>query len=232
LTILGLDGSSVSGSAALWRDGALVAQSYLRCGLTHSETLMPQVERLLSLTGLPLSQLDCVAVTRGPGSFTGLRIAASCAKGLAYAASLPCCGVSTLETLAMNLRHADCRIAAVLDARRGQVYAAWFDAQDGVLTRLSEDEAVPAEALREKILPNRTVLVGDGAELCYTVLGADKTLRLAPEALRYVSAFQAAELAAARRDEWQDPAGLLPVYLRQPQAVREREEKSHGADRS
>lgn len=221
MRILALDSASVSGSCAIWQNGRLVAQSYLRCGLTHSETLMPQVEQLLSLTSLSVRDFDCIAVTRGPGSFTGLRIGVAAANGLAFGADIPCCGVSTLETLAMNLSHVDGQICAVMDARRGQVYGAIFDASGGVLTRKTEDDAVSAESLRDKITQKRTFLVGDGAELCYNILGQPESVTIAPEALRYGNACQAAALCALRPDTWQEAGTLMPVYLRLSQAERE-----------
>ena len=233
MRILAIDSASVSGSAAIWErtlsgeraEERLVAQSYLRCGLTHSETLLPQVEQLLSWTGLSLTSFDCVAVTVGPGSFTGVRIGVAAAAGLALAADLRCCGVSTLEAAAGGLRFLDARVRAVMDARREQVYTALFAAWGGRLARLSEDEALPVRALGKDGGDEAAFLVGDGALLTARTLGEGHGYRLVPDALCYPSACNVAALAGERQGEWIPPEALRPVYLRAPQAERERQER-------
>ena len=104
----------------------------------------------------------------GPGSFTGLRIGVSTLKGLAWAADKPCCGVSTLEAMAQNLRHMDGLIVCSMDARRSQVYNAVFAAEGGQLTRLTPDRAIALSQLAEELQndPRPKLVVGDGAALC------------------------------------------------------------------
>ena len=96
MKILALESSAVAASVALTEDEVLVAQAFQNSGLTHSRTLMPLCEDLLKNLDLTLADVDLIAVAAGPGSFTGLRIGVSAAKGLAWAAQKPCCGVSTL----------------------------------------------------------------------------------------------------------------------------------------
>jgi len=162
-----------------------------------------------------------VAVTHGPGSFTGLRIGVSTAAGLAWGWGLPCCGVSSLETAAMGVCHMGSPICAVMDARRGQVYNALFDASGGVLTRLTPDRAISLDDLWAEIREKSPILVGDGAELCYNHLGENHSV-LAPPHLRHPGAWAVAVLAeqAAEKGEVYPPEKLKPVYLRPSQAER------------
>ena len=131
----------MAASVAVSEDGALIAQSYQRSGLTHSRTLMPMCRDLLENCGLTLGEMDVVAVAAGPGSFTGLRIGVATAKGLAWPGDKPCAGVSTLEAMAWPLAHLEGDLCAVMDARRHQVYNARFQAEGGRLLRLCPDRA-------------------------------------------------------------------------------------------
>ena len=171
-----------------------------------------------------------IAAAAGPGSFTGLRIGLSTAKGLAWPGEKPCCGVSTLEAMAWNLAHVDGVICCAMDARRNQVYNALFRAEEGQLIRLTPDRAISlAELFQGPGAEKETqILVGDGAELCYNYavpLGAD--LILAPPHLRYQRASGVARAAAlrARQGELIPAADLAANYLRLSQAERERQER-------
>ena len=128
MLILGLESSAKAASAALSRDGALLGQNYQCAGLTHSRTLLPMAEQLLAETGLALRDIDAVAVSHGPGSFTGIRIGVSTAKGLCWGAEKPAIGVSTLEAMAWNGESAPegSLICCAMDARRSQIYNALF----------------------------------------------------------------------------------------------------------
>ena len=123
MKILGLESSAKSASVALMEDGKLLARSFQNTGLTHSRTLLPMAEAMLQNCELGIADVDAVAVAVGPGSFTGLRIGISAAKGLAWARELPCIGVSTLEAMAQNLAHLENTVlVCAMDARRSQVY--------------------------------------------------------------------------------------------------------------
>ena len=230
MKILALESSAVACSAALCEDEKLVAQSFQNNGLTHSVTLLPMVSALLDGCGETLAGVDVVAVAAGPGSFTGLRIGVSAAKGLAWPEGKPCAACSTLESMAWGAAHMGMDICAVMDARRNQVYNARFLGTGEGLERLTPDRAIGLDALAEE-LKNRArpqILVGDGAVLCYTTLkeqGLD--VALAPPHLRYQSAWGVARCALelARRGELTDAAALAPAYHRLSQAERERLEK-------
>ena len=217
----------MAASVAVSEDGALIAQSYQRSGLTHSRTLMPMCRDLLENCGLTLGEMDVVAVAAGPGSFTGLRIGVATAKGLAWPGDKPCAGVSTLEAMAWPLAHLEGDLCAVMDARRHQVYNARFQAECGRLLRLCPDRAISIDELAAELLSREKtqILVGDGAELCYNELTKrGLPVRLAPPHLRWQSAWGVARAAEelARTGGLVTAAELAPVYHRLSQAERER----------
>ena len=227
MRILALETSAKAVSAAVTEDGKVLCSGYQDTGLTHSRTLMPIVEAMLKNTGLTVQDCDAVAVAAGPGSFTGIRIGVSAAKGLAFAADKPCAAVSTLEAMARNVAHMDALVVCAMDARRNQVYNALFLAQDGVLTRQCPDRAIGLAELAEEIKnrPEPKFVVGDGAGLCYNhLLEQDVPCRMAPPQLVMQNAVGVALAAEemATRGETVSARDLVPVYLRLSQAERER----------
>ena len=228
MKILALETSAKSVSAAVVENGTILCSTYQNTGLTHSRTLMPLVDGMLRAAELEIGQMELIAVAHGPGSFTGLRIGVSAAKGLAWTLDVPCCGVSTLLAMAQNLRHmGGCTIVCAMDARRNQVYNAVFRVENGQLTRLSEDRAIALAELSEELKTDEgtKLIVGDGAKLCYNYLTAQGiACRMAPPQLLMQNAagvaLAAEELAAA--GETVSAHQLVPVYLRLSQAERER----------
>ena len=227
MKILAIETSAKSVSAAVVENGVPLASAYQNMGLTHSRTLMPLVDGMLSAAGLRVQDMDLLAAANGPGSFTGLRIGVSALKGLAWALEKPCCGVSTLAAMARNLAHMEGLIICAMDARRNQVYNALFLAHDGVLTRQCPDRAIGLAELAEEIKnrPEPKFVVGDGAGLCYNhLLEQDVPCRMAPPQLVMQNAvgvaLAAEEMAAA--GQVTTARVLVPVYLRLSQAERER----------
>ena len=227
MKILAIETSAKSVSAAVVEGGVPLASAYQNMGLTHSRTLMPLVDGMLSAAGLRVRDMDLLAAANGPGSFTGLRIGVSALKGLAWALEKPCCGVSTLAAMARNLAHMEGLIICAMDARRNQVYNALFLAQDGVLTRQCPDRAIGLAELVEEIKnrPEPKFVVGDGAGRCYKYLvEQDVPCRMAPPQLVMQNAvgvaLAAEEMAAA--GQVTTARDLVPVYLRLSQAERER----------
>ena len=223
MKILALETSAKSVSAAVVENGAPLAYAYQCTGLTHSRTLMPMVSDMLKNAELSLDDMDAIAVAAGPGSFTGLRIGVSAAKGLAWAKELPCIGVSTLEAMAQNLAHLNGLIVCAMDARRNQVYNAVFEASNGTLTRLCPDRAVAlsvvCDELRDDTRP--IYVLGDGGKLCFDALrSAGIPCTLAPAALLHQNAVGVG--LAAEHTAPVTAQELLPVYLRISQAERER----------
>ena len=151
MKVLALETSAKAVSAAVTEDGRVLAYTYQNVGQTHSVTLMPMVDAMLKNAGLTVQDVDCIAVACGPGSFTGLRIGVSAAKGLAWALEKPCCGVSTLEAMAQNALLHEGLVICAMDARRSQIYNAVFDCSGGALTRLTPDRAIALEQLLGEI---------------------------------------------------------------------------------
>lgn len=233
MKILALDSSSKAVSAAFFENGSLVCEYFGNLNVTHSQTLMPMLSSLLGSCGITAADADVIAVTNGPGSFTGLRIALAAAKGLAVAADKPVMPISTLESLAFNLAGVDGYICPVMDARRAQVYTALFSCTaGGVPLRLCEDRALSIEELfaQLKTLEKQVFLVGDGAMLCYNMLDKnEEKVKLASPNLLHQRAGSTA-LAAwnhilAGSLSPVSPAQLFANYLRKPQAERELLEK-------
>ena len=230
MLILAFETSAKAASVALMKDGVLLAESYQNTGLTHSQTLMVMAQDLLTQCGVTVQDLTHVAVAEGPGSFTGVRIGVAAAKGLSWGGELPCCGVSTLESMARSLGACHGFVCPVMDARRSQVYNAIFCAKDGALERVTEDRAISLEELGKELqaLDGPVFLVGDGSNLTYKTLSASVSgLVLPPEHRlhqRAVGVALAAEETIARGERC-DGAALTPNYLRLSQAERERLER-------
>lgn len=225
--ILALDTSAKAASCAVYKDRLLLCESFSNSGLTHSVTLMPMIKDMLSHANISFDDIRLFAVSSGPGSFTGLRIGISAAKGMAMASDKPCAAVSTLEALAYNILPFSGVIATAMDARRNQVYAAAFLGGGATPERLMEDEALPVAdfAERLKAYAKPVMLVGDGAELCYEAMpGTLGDISLAPAGLLHQRASSVCA-AAANITEYQSAGKLAPIYLRLPQAERERLEK-------
>ena len=231
MKILAFESSAVSASVALTESEKLIAQSFQNCGLTHSRTLLPMAEGLLTNCGVTLDAVDALAVAHGPGSFTGVRIGVATVKGLALGADKPCIGVSTLEAMAWGARALGGLICCVMDARAGQVYNALFAIEDGAPRRLCEDRAVKLSELGEEIGRTPYFLVGDGADLCYNSLKERcPGLCPAPPELRYATGYgvAAAALPLLRAGQTCTPQELDAFYLRRPQAERERLKRLSG----
>jgi len=215
--ILSIDSSAVTASAALTDGNRVIKSEFVNAGLTHSETLMPMIKRVMQ--GNDFASLDAIAITAGPGSFTGVRIGVASAKGLAFKNNIPCISISTLEAIAYNFIGENCIVCAVMDARRMQFYNALFELKNGQCIRLCEDRAVPIDDLREELRAfDRVVIAGDGARLCFENLNLENAV-LANEEKMYQNAVSVAR--AAENKEKIPASELLPVYLRQSQAERE-----------
>lgn len=231
MIILALETSAKVAGAAIYRDGALLAESYLDAGLTHSQTVLPLAENLMLAARVAPVGIDVFACATGPGSFTGLRIGAGAVKGMALAAGKPCAAVSSLEALAWNLAGFPGLIVPAMDARREQVYAAAFRCRSGAPERLLPDGAFSILELGEKIraLNDESVIfVGDGAHLCLAELS-----NILPEAriaapnliFQRAGSVAAAAHRMALENKLISAENLAPAYCRLPQAERERLEK-------
>ena len=230
MLILAFETSAKAASVALLEDGKLLGESYQNTGLTHSQTIMVMAEDLMKQCGKTVADLSGIGVANGPGSFTGIRIGVAAAKGFAWGAELPCCGVSTLEAMAVSLGVWQGYVCPVMDARRSQVYNALFHVDCGKYTRIREDRAISLLELGEDVkkLSEPVFLVGDGSVLCYNALSEMVPgLVLPPEhRLHQRAAGVALEAERMLKSGGSFPGeALVPNYLRLSQAERERNER-------
>lgn len=170
MNILAFDSSAKTASVAVTQDKKILCESIVNSGFTHSQTLAVLIDSCIKQANLTVGDIDLIAVNKGPGSFTGVRIGVALAKGLAFAKNIPVCGVSTLESLAYGFDDENCYILASLDARRDQTYSALFEAKNGKIKRLSPDCAcavneIPYEKFSVK--SKKIYFAGDGAQKCY-----------------------------------------------------------------
>lgn len=230
MIFLCVDTCTTSCSAALADEKSLIASAFCNTGRVHSTVILPQIDACLKAGGKAVSELDYLAVTVGPGSFTGVRIGVATAKGLSQPHGLPIIPVSTLEALAGGLSTLPgTRIATALNARRGQIYFALFEQTAAGLQRITPDAVLSAEEAHAQMeqSPLPRLITGDGAELLFDP--SDPLDFLAPPELRLC---RAEGVAAAARQALSSclftPVScrdLTPVYLRRPQAERERLER-------
>ncbi len=230
MKILAFDTSAKTASVAVLEDYNILCNASINVGLTHSQTLLSLCDSILKASKISLSDIDLFAVSKGPGSFTGLRIAIGAIKGIAQGLNKPCIGVSTLEALAYNFKGLSGVIVPVMDARCSQVYTAAFEVNNDYPVRISCDEAITIEELYKKLKDYKepVTFVGDGALLCYEALKDRLKTLLAPEKLRFQDAVSVATVAKHAIDNGEKTikaSELIPSYLRMPQAERELSER-------
>ncbi len=227
MKVLAFDTALAACSAAVWADGEVLARRRERLERGHAEALMPMVEAVRAQAGLAYDQLDRLAVTVGPGTFTGLRIGLAAARGLSLATGLPLAGVTTLEAVAAEAeqRLADAApILAVLDARRGQVYAQAFGPG---LVALSAPAVLAPEAAAELVPGAHAAVVGTGAKLVRARLAPASALHF-PDLPQLPDAAVVAAIAAGEGRIADVGAPPVPLYLRPPDAKPRRPEGREG----
>ncbi len=220
MKLLGVESATLSGGVALLDGDRLLGEITLNIAITHSERLMSAVDRLLADCGLAPADLDGLAVSVGPGSFTGLRVGIATVKALAMALDLPVAAVPTLDALASRLPFADAAVCPILDARKGEVYLSLYRWRDGGMAREWDYLALPPELAAAR-LDAPVILLGDGIEACrpwLDRLGAEA--RVAPAAQRMPSAASVAGLgrAALSAGAGVGADSLAPLYLRPSEA--------------
>jgi len=214
---LALDTSQSSGSIALWDSGRIVYSAYFNIAITHSETLMPQLDAGLRLCGYAVSDIKAVLLTLGPGSFTGLRIGLASAKGIAYGLRIPLLSFDTLRLCALQRHKCGCRILSVLDAKMHQVYAALYDED---LIELQSPRVCAAEELVDWDARG-CYLLGSGSDLVQPVLESAgfNAVRVYEQPLNAAGLFQLAELFPQEEIyDFDRLAELEPLYLRESTA--------------
>lgn len=228
--ILAIDSSSLVASVALAEENSVVAQYTMNLKKTHSQTLLPMIDEIFRMTGVEHKQIRAIAVTKGPGSFTGLRIGAATAKGLAFAWNVPIVGVSTIEMMAYNYNYCNKLICPIMDARRGQVYTGIFECPNEKLHTVLADTAITIDELMEQLqkIDREVIFVGDGIPVYQEIL--DEKLTVAHYFSRaHLSRQQASSLAMLGWDQFKQGMAVAgdsfaPGYMRLSQAERERME--------
>ena len=233
MNILAVDTSGPVAGVAVLRDGEIAYEGAAVNRLTHSVNLMPMIEEALGRAGLDVSEIDLYACVTGPGSFTGVRIGVSAVKGMAHGAGKPCVGVDALEALASGVCMNDMLLCPIQDARAGQVYGAAF------LPGMPPVRALDNMAEKLPSFIEKAVERADGRKLCFVGDGV-KTYRkaiedilgdravFAPAHMSYLRPASVALLDHLSQNEAVDYLTLMPVYLRAPQAERERARKLGG----
>jgi tRNA threonylcarbamoyladenosine biosynthesis protein TsaB len=224
MKVLALETATIAGSVAILDDKkGLIGEVRVDVKVAHSERLMPSVEWLLNASGLSINDIDAFAVSIGPGSFTGLRIGLSTAKGLAFSTGKPLVPVKTLDAFARTLVYCSYTICPMLDARKNEVYAGLYRWEDDLCKKIMSGTAISPEALLNEIKGNGPVLfTGDGTLKYRKVI--EETLKkdavFAPSYRMSPSASSVAEIAfeTLEQGDLPDPVSIIPFYIRKSEA--------------
>ncbi|MBP5773293.1 MAG: tRNA (adenosine(37)-N6)-threonylcarbamoyltransferase complex dimerization subunit type 1 TsaB [Eubacterium sp.] len=228
MKILAIDSSSVAGSVCLYEDGEIKAEYITLDKRTHSETLLPLIDKLKSEANLDLSSIDAIAITGGPGSYTGLRIGGATAKGLGLALDKPIINVPTMEALAYNVVGADTLVCPMMDARKERVFTGLYKFNDGNVEVIKDQCVLTIDELVDEI-DEPVVFLGDGVDAYKEML--DEKVKVehsfAPDDSNYVKASSFVFLAKKYMDDGKIESARdhKPDYLMLSQAERELKEK-------
>ncbi|HEY5657756.1 MAG TPA: tRNA (adenosine(37)-N6)-threonylcarbamoyltransferase complex dimerization subunit type 1 TsaB [Myxococcota bacterium] len=221
MLLLAIETATPETSAALLRDGRLLAEERGAAGRPTAETLLPAVDALLHRSATPLAAVEAFAVSIGPGSFTSLRIGLATVKGLAFGSRRPAVPVPTLRALARTAPAGEGPVVALLDARRGELYAAAFEGADLAPSALLPEGVYTVDALGER-LPESCRLTGQGVAVCGEALRALRGpgVVCVPEAVGVARAAHVGALGARLLAEGAgiDAGRLVPYYLRRAEA--------------
>lgn len=232
MKVLSIESSGLVASVAVMSDGILVGEYTIHNKKTHSQTLLPMISDLLEMAEVSPEELDCIAASAGPGSFTGLRIGASTAKGLAWTLGIPIVPVSSLMGLAANIQGQGNIVCPVMDARRNQAYFGIYRITERIPEIITEPGVSAIEEVMSKVnaIGGEVVFLGDGVPVFETTIReqAECAVSFAAPKDRYQSGASVAALGALlfEQKRFVRAEEFVPVYLRKSQAERERLEKS------
>ncbi|MCD6320616.1 MAG: tRNA (adenosine(37)-N6)-threonylcarbamoyltransferase complex dimerization subunit type 1 TsaB [Candidatus Desulfofervidaceae bacterium] len=217
MKILTIDTSTHLGSVALVIGKELKAQFDLNLPLTHNQRLINSLKVLFDFAGVTLAEIDLFAVVKGPGSFTGVRIGVATAKGMAYALQKPLVGVNGLDVIAHNFPHTSHLICPVIDARKGQVFTAFYQAKNGKIKQISNYSSICPEDLL-KGLRRKTIFAGTGVDVYKEIIKQKMKNRclFPPPHLHRLHPQIIATLALKefKKGGKTDPTSLVPFYIR------------------
>lgn len=235
MRLLAIESSAKTASAAIWDNGIVLAEYTTNHKMTHSQTLLPMIDEIVKRTGSNLAEMSAIVISKGPGSFTGLRIGSATAKGLGQALNLPIVEVPTLEGLAYNLSEYDGLVCPCMDARRNNVYGAIYTFEGGKAKQVCDTSLIEAcEFVRlvgkmAEETGKKPAFLGDGVSVVTTALEelVDFEYKLALPANSTHRAASVAQAGVHRYDQ-----GLIitakehvPDYFRPSQAEREMGQK-------
>lgn len=231
MRILALDSSGLVASVAIASEDVIIAEYTINYKKTHSQTLLPMLDEIVKMVNLDLSEVDAIAVTAGPGSFTGLRIGSATAKGLGLALDKPIISVPTVDCLAYNLYGTDKMICPIMDARRDQVYTGLYEFVNNDFMVISPQKAVSIDEIIDEIngMGREVIFLGDGVPIqsdkiadCIKVKYSFAPLHMNRQRAGTVAALGLRQYKAG---QFETAAEHQPVYLRVSQAERERARK-------
>lgn len=235
MKILAIESSSLVASAAIVNDDILVAEYTVNHKVTHSQTLLPMIDEILTMTQTDKRSIDAIAVSGGPGSYTGLRIGSATAKGLGMALDIPLIHVPTLDAMAYNAYGYAGLVCPIMDARRSQVYTGIYEFSDGKFNILLENSAITFDELMEKLdalntSGKKVMFIGDGIPVFKDRIDEHfkgTGYEFAPASMNRQRAASVAVLGGIYYNEGKTEAASehLPDYLRLSQAERELNEK-------
>ena len=229
MKILGIESAALVASVAIIDENVTIAEYTTNFKKTHSETLLPMLDEIVKMTGVDLKELSAIAISGGPGSFTGLRIGAASAKGLGLALDLPLIHVPTLDAMALNIYSSDALIVPIMDARRNQVYTGIYK-NVGKLEVIRESMAISIDELldilREIDKEEKIVFLGDGVPVFREYI--DENFEIAHDfAPANLNRQRASNIAMLGMEMFKEGKSMVsddmrPEYLRKSQAERER----------
>lgn len=235
MKILALDSSGLVASVALVEDNKLVAEYTINHKKTHSQTLLPMLDEIITMTEVDLQEIDAIAIAGGPGSFTGLRIGSATAKGLGLALNKPLIHIPTVDALAYNLYGVSQIICPIMDARRNQVYTGLFEFNHGKFRIMKEQTATSIEETITELnlLGREVIFIGDGIPPYETIISnlIEVPYSFAPAHLCRQRAGALGGLAIEYYKEGRIETATehAPDYLRLSQAEREYAQKQNEA---
>jgi tRNA threonylcarbamoyl adenosine modification protein YeaZ len=222
---LAIDTSTDTASLALVQDGEVLAELTWRCGQNHTVQLLPHLAHLLDKTEVNLQSLSCIIVARGPGSFNGLRVGISTAKGLAFSLGIPIVGISTLETDAYQHAETGLPICPIFNAGREEIATAIYQKKQNKWRQLTSEHITTVDTLCSQIA-TKTIFCGEFTPFIATELRKQLKQRaiIPPPATRLRRASFLAELGQQRLEagDYDNPATLQPLYLRRPPITKPR----------
>lgn len=221
MKLLGIETSTYSLSVAIVDDDNVLGELSLNIGPKHSERLIPIIDWLLKEVGMERKEIEGIAVSIGPGSFTSLRVGISAAKGLAFSLGIPVVGVSSLDVLAGNVLFSSITVCTLIDAKKKEVFAAFFRSSGKFINRISEDVVISPQALCDMV-HEKTIFIGDGAvtyrDLLESNLGG--LAFFCPPSFNLPRASNCVFVGATRlkNERGDDLSTLAPRYLRKAEA--------------